>query len=90
MIRAEVMTVRSEIHKLINFVWNKEKLSQQYGEPIIILIYKKCDKTDCSNYRGVSLLSTVYGPFSNVVLLRLAPYVQRITGDHQCTFRCNR
>ena len=75
MIRAEDMTLRFEIHKLINFVWNKEKLSQQYREPIIVLIYKKCDKTDCSNYRGVSLLSTVYGTFSNVMLLRLTPYV---------------
>lgn len=90
MIRAKVMTVRSEIHKLINFVWNKEKLSQQYREPIIVLIYKKCDKRDCSNHRGVSLLSTIYRPFSNIVLQRLALYVERFTGDHQCNFRRNR
>ena len=84
------MAVRSEIHKLINFVWNKEKLSQQYREPIIVLIYKKCDKTDCSNYRGISLLSTIYRPFSNVALPRSTPYVERITGDHQRKCRRNR
>ena len=90
MIRAASMTVHSEIHTLINFVWNKEKLSQQYREPIIVLICKKCDKTDCRNYRGVSLLSTIYRPFSNVVLPQLTPYVERITRDHQCKFIRNR
>ena len=69
------MTVRSEVHKLINFVYNKEKLSQQCMEPIIVLIYKKCDKTDCSNYRSASLLSTLYRPLSIIVLSRLTQYV---------------
>lgn len=90
MIKAEVMTVRSEVHKVINFAWNKKKLSQQYRETIVVPIYKKCDKRDCSNYRDVSLLSTIQRPFSNVVLPRLSPHVERITGDHLCKFRCSR
>jgi hypothetical protein len=42
--------IRSEIHKLINSVWNKEELPKQWKDPIIVPIYKKGDKTDCSNY----------------------------------------
>jgi hypothetical protein len=34
-----------------NSVWNKEELPDQWKESIIIPIHKKCDKTDCNNYR---------------------------------------
>jgi hypothetical protein len=47
-------------------------------------------KTDCSNYRGISLLSTSYNILSNIILSRLIPYADEIIGDHQCGFRCNR
>jgi hypothetical protein len=46
------------IHKLINSTRNKEELSDQWKESIIVPIHKKSDKTDCNNYRGISLLST--------------------------------
>jgi sorting nexin-29 len=65
-------------------------LPQQWKESIIVPIYKKGDKTDCNNYRGVSLLSTAYIIFSNILLARLIPYVNEIMGDHQCGFSCNR
>jgi hypothetical protein len=49
---------------------------------------QKVDKTDCSNYRGISLLSTSYKILSDVPLARLTPYADETTGDHQCGFRC--
>jgi hypothetical protein len=48
----------SAIHKLINSIWDKEELPDQWKEPIIVPVHKKGDKTDCNNYRGISLLST--------------------------------
>jgi hypothetical protein len=57
---------------------------------IIIPIHKNGDKTDCSNYRGILLLSTSYKMLSNILLSRLSPYVDEIIGDHQCGFRRNR
>jgi hypothetical protein len=48
----------SAIHKLINSIWNKEKVPDQWNESIIVPIHKKGEKTDCNNYRGISLLST--------------------------------
>jgi hypothetical protein len=53
-------------------------------------IHKKGDKTDCSNYCGISLLSTSYKTLSNILLSRLSPYVDEIIGDHQCGFQRNR
>jgi hypothetical protein len=48
----------SEIHELINSVWNKEELSVQCKVSIIVPVYKKGNKTDFSYSRGISLLST--------------------------------
>jgi hypothetical protein len=53
LIKAGSSKICSEIHKLINSVWNKEELPEQWKESVIVPIYKKDDKTDCSNYRGI-------------------------------------
>jgi hypothetical protein len=57
---------------------------------IVVPIHKKGDKTNCSNYRGISLLSTSYKILSNILLPMLIPYADEIIGDHQCGFRRNR
>ena len=48
------------------------------------------DKTDCNNYRGISLLPNTFKILSNILLSRLMPYAKEIIGDHQCGFRRNR
>jgi hypothetical protein len=58
LIKAGGRKIRSEIHKLINSVLNKEELPEEWKESIIVPIYKKGDKTIFSNFRGLSLLST--------------------------------
>jgi hypothetical protein len=90
LIKAGDRTIHSEIHKLINSIWNKEELPEQWKESIIVPIYKNGDKTDRSNYRGTTLLSTTYKILSNILLLRLTPYAEEIIGEHQCGFRRNR
>ena len=86
LINARGRTICYEIYKLIISIWNKEELPEQWKESIIILIYKKCNKTDCSNYRVISLLQTTYKILSNIFLSRLTPYAEEIIGDHQCGF----
>jgi hypothetical protein len=79
----------SVIHKRIISIWNKEEMSYQWKESIIVPIHKTGDKTDCNNYRGISLLSTSYKILSNILLSRLSPYIDEIIGGHQCGFRRN-
>jgi hypothetical protein len=59
--------LRSEIRKLINSILNKEELPDQWKEPIIVLIYRMGDKTYCTNYSGISLLSPSYKILSNIL-----------------------
>ena len=69
-IKARGRIIRSEIHKLINSVWNKEELHEQWQELIIAYINKKGDKT------GISLLSTIYKILPNILLSKLMPYAE--------------
>jgi hypothetical protein len=80
--------LHSKIHKLVNSIWNKEELPDQWKESAIVQIHGKGNKTDCSNYCGKSLVS--YKIVSNILLSRLSPHIDEIIGDHQCGFQHNR
>jgi hypothetical protein len=58
LIQTEGEILWSEVHKLINSIWNQEELPDQWKESIIVPMHNKGDKTDSSNYSGISLLST--------------------------------
>ena len=87
LIKAGGGTICLEIHKLITSIWKKEKWPEEWKESFIVPIHKKGDKTDCNNYRGISLLPTTYKILSNILLSWLIPYAKEIIGDHQCGFR---
>ena len=61
-------TIHYEINNLIISIWNNEELPEEWKELIIVPIYKKGDKIDCSNYRGISLLPATYKILSNILL----------------------
>jgi hypothetical protein len=65
-----IKKTRSEIHKLINSIRNKEELPEEWKESIMVPMYKKCHKKDCSNYRGILLLSITFKILSNILLPR--------------------
>jgi hypothetical protein len=46
LIQAAGEILLSAFHKLINSVWNKEELPDQWKESIIVPVHKKGDKTD--------------------------------------------
>jgi hypothetical protein len=50
LIQAGDEILHSKIYKLINSIWNKEELPDQWKESIIVPVNKKGDKTDCSKY----------------------------------------
>jgi hypothetical protein len=62
-------TLCSEIQKLNNSIWNKEEF-------VIVPIYIKSKKIDCSTYGGISLLPITYKILSNIPLSSLTLYIQ--------------
>lgn len=65
--------IRDFLFKVCQKTWQEKQMPGSWKEAIIIPLNKKGDKTDCSNYRGISLLNTAYKVFSKVLLSRLIP-----------------
>jgi hypothetical protein len=60
----------SVIHKLISSILNKEKLSDQWKEYVIVPVHKRGNTTDCNKYHMILLLS--YRVVSSIFLSRLS------------------
>jgi hypothetical protein len=68
MIKAGSRIVRSESHRLVDSFLNKKELPEQWKGSNSVPICKKGDKTECNNYRGISLLSPTYKSLSIILL----------------------
>ena len=83
LIKAGCRTIRSETHKLINSIWKKEKLPESWKKSIILPIFRKGDKTNCSNYRRIKRSKQHNSVKVNTIC-------RGDYWDHQCGFRRNR
>nr|XP_054774768.1 uncharacterized protein LOC129282940 [Lytechinus pictus] len=84
--------LHNKLNELLVCCWEQGKLPGDLRDAVIITLYKnKGERSDCSNYRGITLLSIAGKIFARVLLNRLVPVIAE---DHfpetQCGFRANR
>ena len=81
----------SRLHQLITNGWEVGFVPQAWKDGSIVIIYKKGDRTDCGNYRGISLLSIAGKIFAKTLLNRLSTHItSEEVPETQCDFRGNR
>ena len=73
-----------------NVCWEGH-VPQAWKDANIVTIYKKGDRTECGNYRGISLLSAAGKIFARILLNRLSSHITpEVVPETQCGFRSNR
>jgi hypothetical protein len=78
------------IFELLMQIWEQERMPEEWGIGIICPIFKKGDRKECSNYRGITLLNSTYKIFTCLIYNRLAKYSELTLGEYQAGFRPSR
>ena len=67
-------------------------MPQQWKDAIIMVLYKKKDRTECGNYRGISLVAHAGKILLKIIACRFSEYCERvgILPEEQSGFRPNR
>ena len=77
MIKAGRNVIIEQIQTLFNLILKSGKFPSCWNTGIITPIYKKGDKMDPSNYRGITLLNTMSKLFTSVLKQRLTKYIDK-------------
>ena len=81
--------VIARVVEIMNRIWKGKGFSLQWRGGIIIPIYKKGSREETKNYRGITLLSTMYKVYAMVIGERLKSELEekKILPDSQGGFR---
>ena len=65
------------LEQLFSVIWQEEIVPRQWREGLIVNIFKKGDREDPANYRGITLLSVVRKVFCKILNNRLVQYLDK-------------
>lgn len=89
-IKAGRDTLLHRLHALLKTIWRTERIPLAWKKAVIVPIHKKGDNRDCSNYRGISLLSIVGKVFTKIIQANLQKHRKQTSREEQANFRPNR
>lgn len=76
--------------ELINKIWEREKVPEEWTQGIIVTLPKKGDKSRCENWRAITLLCTTSKILTRLILNRLKEGLDRVLRQNQAGFRANK
>ena len=71
-------------------IWLEETVPDDWRKQIIVPIYKKGSKLQCTNYRGISVMSVANKVAGKAILNRLKHVLDTQLEENQCGFRPKR
>lgn len=81
-----------ELKDIFNNILKEEKIPKSFKSAILLPIYKKGQRTDPSNYRGIALLNTIGKIFTKIIQERLGGYIEKrkLLSECQAAYRKGR
>ena len=78
------------LHSICHQIWKTQQWSQDWKRSILILLPKKDNAKECSNYRTIALISHASEVMLKILQARLQQYVNRELPQAQAEFRKSR
>ena len=78
------------LHSICQQIWKTQQWPQYWKRPVFILISKKGNAKECSNYHTIALISRASKVMLKIVQARLQQYVNHELPDVQVGFRKGR
>ena len=76
------------LRRVCNECTLEEKVPNDWMRAIIVTVYKgKGDRSECNNYRGISLLSIPGKVYGRVLINKVCSLIKGLIGKEQCGFR---
>ena len=83
--------LQNRLHQWIIKIWEEGHAPHAWKDANTVTIYKKIDRTECGNYRGISLLPAAGKIFARILLNRLSSHITtEVVPETQCGFSSNR
>lgn len=73
--------------ELIKKIWKEGGIPDEWNKGMISPIYKKGEKSEVKNYRGVTLMDTAYKIYANILNERLKKEIEKKLEEGQFGFR---
>ena len=71
------------LEQLFSVIWQEEVVPRQWRDGLIVNIFKKGNREDPDNYRGITLLSVVGKVFSKILNNRLVQCLDKEGALHE-------
>ena len=83
-------TLKNYLLTFFNLFWITELIPSDLVNPNIAILFKKGDRSQCGNYRGISLLSVVGKLLADMILQTLSTLAQKVYPESQQGYRTGR
>ena len=78
------------LHVLFNLILETGEIPSSFKKALIVVLYKKDDRSECKNYRPISLLSHIYKLFMTIIGGRITNDLYSCLPDSQAAYQPNR
>lgn len=90
LLKTDCNLLAKTLHPILAHIWHSNTIPSEWKEGLIINLPKKGDLSDCKNWRGITLLNSIYKILAGLILNRIADSLEPKLLKEQAGFRPGR